>query len=189
MLFAFLAAAAINPPPAPMLSFNAISGESTAEDVVRRFPKAQKKNNCSDASKKIAVYADGPSLCQFLKVESYDLGGYQFKIDFFFYPSGGLKTAALSWPDYSESKVVSDQHITNAYSAVLSQIVAKYGAYVKRAPCELIGNLCAEWQMDKTEFWHAGGERIELEAETKLKIMRGITLSYRFADRRSFNSF
>lgn len=168
------------------LVFSGLSGASTMKDVKAQFPKAVVGNNCR-TGETVRTYADGPSRCDHLELDGYELAGYSFEVMFVFYPSGGLKTLHLRWPKIETSKGTSDQQITNAYFVMLDQLAAKYGPKARKAPCEILGRICAVWQMSGETEYSIGGERIELEAETKS--LRGLTISYRFADRGAFNRF
>jgi hypothetical protein len=185
---AALAMTSVTVPTGRILTFNGLSGKSTLQDVRKKFPKALVKNYCRNGET-IQKSADGPYRCETLALNNYLLAGYNFELFFWFYESGSLKGISLRWPDSKSASGLSEGEIKNAYYSILDQIVAKYGTYCKRPPCELIGNTCAEWQMDGNTIWHAGGERIELEANTTSMAMKGVTLSYKFADRSSFERF
>lgn len=168
------------------LVFNGLTGSSTMTDVRAKFPKAVVGNNCR-ADETVRTYADGPSRCDHLELDGYQIAGYSFEAMFVFYPSGALKTMSLRWPKIEEGKVTTDRQITNAYFVMLDQLTAKYGPKARNATCEVMGRICAVWQMSGATEYAIGGERIEMEAETKS--LRGLSISYRFADQTSFNRF
>lgn len=172
-----------------ILSFSGIDGTSTYSEVLKRFPKAEKRSHCREAGQILQRSSEGPYRCDVLYVDQYELGGYKFHITFAFHESGGLKHAFLAWPTSSAAKNLTTSAIDAAYTSTLSMLVSKYGRYVKQPPCQLAGRRCAEWQIDGEIDWHAGGERIKLAADTDLGMFNGITLTYTFADRRSFDRF
>lgn len=169
------------------LTFNGVSGRSTFADVKASFPSAQIDRLCAGET---ARYADGVSLCEFLKVPSYKLAGYDFSVTFWFNENRTLKNVTLTWPGApsDDGAAIRDAEIDNAYWAMIDLLVSKYGRQVGKPPCSYIGANCQEWQMDGTTEWHAGGERIEIRYELR-GALRGLKLKYTFADLKSFNRF
>lgn len=174
------------------LRFSGVDGKSAMAEVKPNFTSAKQERISSCKPHEDTVrFADGVSRCDYLTLDSYKLGGYLFEVSFWFSASGGLKTVSLRWPKIAtDSEKPTDREIENAYWALVDIYVGKYGQYLTKPPCSyLVAARCKEWQMDGTTEWHAGGERIEIQYETKLRAMSGVTIDYTFANRDSFDRF
>jgi hypothetical protein len=181
-----------SPANAEILSFSGVDGKSTIAQVQAKFPAAKQGKNAVCRPEEISRrFADGVSRCDYLTLESYKLGGYLFQVSFWFAESGGLKTVSLRWPKIAvNAEKPTDREIENAYWALVDVYVGKYGKYVTKPPCSyIVAARCKEWQINGSTDWHAGGERIEIEYETKVRTMSGVTIKYSFANRDAFDRF
>ena len=172
----------------PRLSFNGLTGGSTMADVRRTFPDVVSGRLPCRPGEEAARYANGVTRCDILKLNRFPLVGYDFEVGFFFHESGTLKTVSMSWPAITDDRETPSRVVMqNAYSAIVDLYVARYGRYVARPPCELIGSRCNEWQLDGTTSWHAGGERIRTDLELDARALSGVRITYSFADQASLD--
>lgn len=176
-----------SPTSAAQPSFLGVPPGASITDVKRRFPGAQVERwpSCKPGEM-VAVFGDGPSSCEHLDAGRYNLFGYDFVLSFYFYPSGGIKTISLYWPEAGTTEP-SKIEAENAFWAISTQLSAKYGP---PADDEL-----AKYFPSKRR-WLAphGGKGKTLAGNITLRKdligkWKTVSLSYDFADAASFGRF
>jgi hypothetical protein len=165
-------------------SFNELNGGSTYQDVIKKFATARTERfRPCKITEQVIFFADGPSRCDYIKVDDYSLAGYKFDVSFFFFPSKKLKTISLNWPTIrAKEEPPTGVQVQNAYLVVVELFTPKYGAAVSDPVCNYLGGKCTEWQLDGSTKWHAGGERIEIKYDDSSRCCSGVSITYRFLD-------
>lgn len=198
LLFSLVAS---TPAWAEPLKFRGLDSGSTRSDVLAVFPQAVADNPCR-SGETLSRSADGPTLCEQLRLDGYELADLEFDVSFIFTPTGTLRYVSLSktvgrWG--TDEGTVSLAAIESMYRSLADLVSSKYGPAVTDPPSSLMprssGNNQLEWQPGRSSDWQAGGDRISLSSDAREsrtapgRYRGGVHLFYTFARRDEFDRF
>lgn len=158
---------------AGQISFQGLTGASTRQDVLRRFPDATPSRSLCQPSDTVMRSADGVASCDELVLSSYRVGDTQFEASFLFSLSGKLWQVILlyDWP-VDPDEAPNWQQIYSKYMDFRNLLTTRYGEPLMPAPCPELGDIssqsftfCSMWQGSRARYYEPSQGAIDLDAD------------------------
>ena len=143
---------------AQQINFQGLTGNSTRNDVSKRFPEVVADRSLCLPSETVSRSADGVASCDTLKLNTYAVGDTDFEVIFLFSLRGKLSQVILTyiWPGYPQPDPNYDE-IFSKFLELKSLLIVKYGQPLgflectrSITPSSKFLNLCSTWQGRKS---------------------------------------
>lgn len=153
------------------VSFQNLTGSSTRQQVLERFPAARPARPICQPGDAEARSADGVTSCDALELQSYSIGDTPFRVTFLFSMTGALTKVLMiyEWSDGPDDQPPNWQEIFSKYETFRNLLVIKYGQPVSGLCTELGSpgsqsfNVCSEWQGSSSANYDTSQGTIEVE--------------------------